>query len=544
MHFPGSLVRHVVENVKDKLEELSLKTFRKEKCYPTLLLDANSLYQEASLLLLTDEYANEYAKQTSKAKRVHAILKDFFERILTGTSSNGLNKKFQAEVVFSSTDSFRLKKDRTADLVDSDPNVIGSESALYAWEAISTVIFGDDFSNIQVFISTSDTFTALLQRAAKGTDDLCPRVICSCDPRFRCVKSGNRVVTNIVSAALLESQGIKYMARLVDPSNFISPGSWALLSATDIILKGGNVELSLEARKDLTKKACTLSNFSKGSVDEWISFLVNEQVFNEESDLCSISSSLPLLDEDTKVNRLGLVIYFNYLTEFSRFSGTLAVCRKISRRIMAIKRIHPCQYHHFIPGSRILPFICDMKFSDKSEMESEGGAISTSVIFTLSVHHKLSSTKCFSRCSPIREAFTKFCSRTCSSPHRDLTLFEVLRVTSDDPSFSSDSVSVLNPCILAELEKAPNTDECLYRIALWLLVHTSIVSSSVARLWKDCESFFTSLSSATEENKEEMSSNHEMELLCSMFHVYLAVVVSDYPIRGSFPFLGEYFPED
>lgn len=526
MEAHGPLIRSILGREKRETDSVSMPKSDQKK-HDTLVIDAISLYQEATQPKIFESLEEMLRNETT----VHKILSAFFERFFISKQTSFTSDHFQIELIFSSIHSFVLN-DGTPYLVDHEPGVIGTEPALYAWESISAALLKYSLCSFEVYFSSTDTFTALLQRAAAGSNDLCSRLICSLDPRFRCMASTKQVVTNICSAVLgIDS---KFKVLRLDPYAY-EPMSLALLRATDIAISAKILQIPCDNLSTWTNKAKEIKDLSKEAIDKWISSVLALKIDDKVEGSSLIPSACMYSDIDLK-NALQFIFYSNCQTEVSRFRGTLAVCHRISSKTMAVKSPHPCQYHHTIPTSTCIALLFDSERERSIDSGSKESALVSPTTSRLFVSDALSRTKCFSRCAPIRDAFIKFCC--CPSPPslRAYPIVDVLRVTPNEPSSDSGSIPVLNPAELSAIRELKKPEERVVGYTKHLLNAVLSPEDNKASLMY-LDSLRTSLS---RKEREKLDTNALMEVQCSMLHVYLAMETCGIQLKESFPFLGEY----
>lgn len=535
----GPLVRWTVEKKGNKFQEVSIKNLSKK--YNTLLIDAVSLYQEASFLsnsLRQSEKPDENLPQMS----THGLLNVFFKTLLDSKQKATWMDNFHLEVVFSSVDSFNFTNTEEEQLVDHEPCVIGGELALYAWESISSVMSNFPLSKANFFFSNCDTFSALLQRVTLDEKDLCSRLICSRDPRFRCTAMTNQVATNLFSAVMSNKLNTTLRIRNADITHTFQPTSWALLRVTDMALREKLLQLhSSVSNLSLVERAESKTTLSMTTIEEWVVFLCSIGETKKINENCTESCSRASLDGETGSSVLSSFFCFLCPTEFSRFSGTLAVCHKIPQKIMSAKWVNPFQYHYLNACSSNLLSLREA-IDSIQKVESNETAALPRCSNRISFHQKTLQTKCFSRCLPIRVAFLKSCSCTSSSSLSGFSILEVLQVTGDDSFSTSPSFPVLDSDHLNAIEIIQNPAERVKEIALQLLKVTNIFESQKIDIWK-------SMNPVVPENsflgkREANNINDWMEFECSLLHIYLSVLASNYTSLRSFPLLGEYCFKD
>lgn len=535
----GPLVRRIVENESDIVQEESIKNLSKK--YNTLLIDAGSLYQEASSLAYSSRWT-EKSEENRPQLSTHDVLNTFFEKLLDSKQKATWMDNFQLEVVFSSIVSFRLTTGEEEQLVDNEPCIIGGELALYAWESISSVMNKFPYSNANFFFSNSDTFSALVQRATLDEKDLCSRLICSRDPRFRCVALANQVATNLLSAVMSNKHNTTLRIRNVNITHTLQPTSWALLRVTDMALREKLLQLhTSDSIPFLVKRAENWTTLSMATIDEWITFLCSIGEIKKINENSTESCSHASLDAESSNSVLSSFFYFLCLTEFSRFSGTLTVCHQIPRKIMSAKWLNPLQYHYLI-GCSSNPLSLGETMGLVHKTEGSETAAFSRCANQIYFHQKIRQTRCFSCCLPIRVAFLKSFSCTPSSSLSGSSIVEVLRVTCDSSFSDSLSSSVLDSDTLNAIEIIQNPAERVKEIALQLLKAAKIFDSQKIDIWKSLNP--VRLESSFPGKGEAININDWMEFECSMLHIYLSVLVTNYTSLQSFPLLGEYCYKD
>lgn len=241
-----------------KFEKLEKEYVPKKQKFTTLVIDANSLYQEALL----------HCQSTPKT--VHQSIKEFFERLTKSYS------QYRIEVIFSSKESFTLQSKGKCCVRRTFDKFRVDENALITWESMREHVLNYERAGGCAYFSREDNFTSMLEFASRDEDDWSKRLLCSADPRFL-FASDRFIVDDLFDAVMSERPHDKLeVLRRGSPK----PCLWALLRVTDMAVS--EEELNDALLSTCFNKANELSSNSdqmtQEMIDKWLEFCIEKKI--------------------------------------------------------------------------------------------------------------------------------------------------------------------------------------------------------------------------------------------------------------------------
>lgn len=413
-HIPLALILVIIMSlidysVKELRKSVEKQSFSKNQKFTTLVIDANSLYQEALLL-----------SKTTPVKSVHQSMKEFFELLKNN------NRPYRIEVIFSSVESFALELEEKCSLNSTIDDHVVDENALIAWEIMREHVLNYEGSGGCAYFSQEDNFTSMLEFAMRDECDLSKRVLCSSDPRFLFVLKDRWVVSHLFHFVKSGKKAVEEYLK----NNSSNLCLWALLRVTDMALCKGQ-ELNLGELYDKANRLLTdCSEITKDIIDKWL-------------DICS-SSNIKFKDDVTELfKKPHMFFYSRCPLEFARVSGrTRGTTLKILKNIFLER-----------------PIICGPHITAwRSHSSSSNSQILMNPL--------MKNAACFNAYEPIRMKFLS-CSRLLPNSET-LKMSDVLLVTRD-----GNEVSVLTEEILQTVLDEPNIGERSIQVSLLLLKASS-----------------------------------------------------------------------